>query len=35
MALTSVTKWFIHAKILEFYEGLQQYNMPAIHRLSD
>jgi hypothetical protein len=34
MAPTSVTKWFIHTKILESYEELQQYNLSAIHRLS-
>ena len=27
------TKRFIHSKILEFYEGLQQWNLPAIHCL--
>jgi hypothetical protein len=35
MAPTSATKWFIHTKTLEFYEELQQYNLPAIHHLSD
>jgi hypothetical protein len=35
MAPTLVTKWFIHAKILEFYKGLQQCNLLAIYRLSD
>jgi hypothetical protein len=28
MAPTLATKWSIHAKILKFYEGLQQCNLP-------
>ena len=35
MAPTSATKWIIHAKILKSHEGLQQCNLPTVHRLSD
>jgi hypothetical protein len=35
MAPTSETKLFIHVNFLEFYEGLQQCNLPTVHRLSD
>jgi hypothetical protein len=33
MIPTLATKWFIHVKILEFYEGLQQWNLPVVHCL--
>jgi hypothetical protein len=35
MAPILVTKWFIHTKTLEFDIGLQQYNLPAVYRLSN
>ena len=35
MAPTLATRWFIHAKTLEFDERLQQFYLLAIHHLSD
>jgi hypothetical protein len=35
MTPISATRWFIHAKTLEFDEELQQYNLPVVHHLND
>jgi hypothetical protein len=35
MASISAIKWFIRAKNLEFYEGLQQYNLSAVYCLNN
>jgi hypothetical protein len=35
MVPTLATKWFIHAKTQEFDEGLQQYNLLVVYRLSN